>query len=73
MGIEIVERRGPKINKWDTPSPAVGKCPCGKLVCLSNPLDNECSCGKCYNMMGSEVIPSWKCNLNGEPHDPFET
>lgn len=70
--LEIIEKRGIKVNRWDTPTPAVGKCTCGALVSLDHPLDNECRCGKCYNMSGSEVIPSYKCDANGEPFDPFE-
>lgn len=36
-------------------NPAVGLCYCGKKVELADPLDNDCSCGRCYNMSGQEV------------------
>lgn len=49
--------------------PAIGKCRCGAEVQLSHPLDNECGCGLCYNMSGQTVIPSWKCDAQGEPYD----
>jgi len=49
--------------------PAVGRCSCGREVVLSDPLDNECECGACYNMSGQAVIPSRCCDDRGEPID----
>lgn len=49
--------------------PARGECRCGRIVNLANGLDNECECGRCYNSSGSEVVPSWKCDEQGEPYD----
>lgn len=48
--------------------PAVGRCHCGNKVYLSDPLDNECQCGACYNMSGQQVTPSWECDETGEPY-----
>lgn len=53
--MKIIEKRGPKLNKWDTPTPAIGLCECGKQVCLQHPLTNECDCGRAYNLVGNEV------------------
>lgn len=33
-------------------------CSCGEEVYLIDPLDNLCTCGKCYNLFGQEVTPS---------------
>jgi hypothetical protein len=53
--VKIIEPRGPKLNRWETPTPAVGLCACGRRVYLSHPLDNECDCGLIYNMSGQRV------------------
>jgi hypothetical protein len=53
--------------------PATGVCQCGAQMVLSDPLDNLCFCGRCYNMSGQEVTPSWECygglDGTGEPID----
>lgn len=54
--IEIVEKRVPRINKWDTATPAVGRCVCGHLVVLQDNLTNDCDgCHRAYNLVGNEV------------------
>lgn len=50
-------------------APAEAQCHCGDIVLLSDPLDNTCSCGRCYNMSGQEVIPSWECDDQGNPYN----
>lgn len=55
VNIKIIARRGPKLNQWDTPTPAIGECDCGRHVVLQNPLNNECQCGKNYNLSGNRV------------------
>lgn len=51
---KIIERRGIKINKWDTPTPALAECACGRRLTLCGN-DNECGCGRCYNLFGNEI------------------
>lgn len=36
--------------------PAIGECPCGDEVILSN-FTNSCDCGRDYNMSGQELAP----------------
>ena len=53
-----------------TTSPALGLCPCGFSVLLSDPLDNTCDhCGLTYNSGGQQVIPSSLCDSAGNPLD----
>jgi hypothetical protein len=52
-------------------SPAEGRCNCGKMVILDDPLDNQCDCGRCYNSGGQEVTPSWECDEQGNPYADF--
>lgn len=68
VGTEFSE---PYINTFRSHwvEPAVGRCSCGREVVLSDPLDNECECGACYNMSGQAVIPSRCCDDRGEPID----
>jgi hypothetical protein len=48
--------------------PAVGRCDCGRKVVMSDPMDNVCDgCGRCFNSGGTEVIPTWECDDQGEP------
>jgi hypothetical protein len=55
---------------WSYWQPAEMKCGCGMLIHLTDALDNECErCGKYYNMSGQEVIPSHKCDEQGNPYD----
>jgi hypothetical protein len=61
---EVVET----VARWT--KPATGKCYCGQMVELDHSLDNLCSgCGTCFNMNGQEVVPSWRCDEQGEPYD----
>lgn len=48
------------IKSWELSGidPAQGRCKCGQVVTLDDPLDNFCQCGLCYNMSGQQVIPS---------------
>lgn len=49
-------------------TPAVARCTCGAEVDLGHPLDNVCdACGRCFNMSGQEVTPSWQCDEQGNP------
>lgn len=57
------------LNSYVTP--AVGRCVCSRTVSLSDPLDNECKCGRWFNMGGQEVIPSHLCDDHGNPHDGY--
>ena len=57
----------PVVHTYQNRVPATGRCGCGRLVSLDNPLDNPCDCGACYNMSGQQVTPSWECNEQGEP------
>ena len=41
------------VNRYT--EPAVGLCSCGSKVYLDDPMDNDCACGRCYNMSGQEV------------------
>ena len=50
-------------------APAEALCTCGRTVYLDDPLDNECECGKCYNMSGQQVTPSWQCDEQGNPYE----
>ncbi len=61
MAIEILER--------DNEGIAIGKCSCGRKLTLYYALDNECSCGKCYNSSGQSVTPSYQCDAQGNPID----
>jgi hypothetical protein len=61
MAIEILER--------DSEGIAIARCSCGRKLHLYNSLDNECSCGKCYNSSGQSVVPSWECDEQGNPID----
>lgn len=76
MSITIVEKRSPKLNKWDTPSPAVGRCECGSLVVLQSST-NECDCGRRYNIVGNELRRRPACSClrctNGLDGCNFET
>ena len=56
-------------NHWT--ESAVGKCSCGREVVLSDPLDNSCDCGLCYNSGGQQVVPSWECDAQGNPDDGY--
>lgn len=33
----------------------VARCVCGAEILLIDPLDNDCECGRIYNMSGQEV------------------
>jgi hypothetical protein len=48
-------------------SPAEGRCNCGRIVVLEDPLDNFCDCGRCYNSSGQEVTASSQCDDQGNP------
>ena len=37
--------------------PATMRCSCGRVLSLSDPLDNECECGKLYNSSGQGLRP----------------
>ena len=50
-------------------APAEALCSCGRTIYLDDPLDNECECGKCYNMSGKQVTPSWQCDEQGNPYE----
>jgi hypothetical protein len=52
--MKIIEKRVPRLNKWDESIPAVGECVCGERICLSSS-DNECTCGRRYNLVGNEL------------------
>lgn len=52
--VKIIEKRGIKINRWDTPTPALVECECGRRLTLDGN-DNECECGRCYNLVGNEL------------------
>jgi hypothetical protein len=45
------------------------RCDCGDELYLHDPLDNLCTCGRCYNMSGQKVLPSWHPDIE-EPLDP---
>lgn len=65
MSIKIIKERHSEYRG----SPAVGQCHCGREVLLDDPLDNVCNnCGRCYNMSGQEVTPSWDCDEEGNPY-----
>lgn len=55
------------VNRYTVP--ATGKCVCGRTVELDDPLDNVCECGRCYNMSGQPVVPSWECDEQGNPYE----
>ncbi len=38
-------------------NPAVAECYCGKELVLDNWLENECECGRNFNMSGQELAP----------------
>jgi len=46
---------------------ATGRCACGAIVELSDPMDNECDCGRWFNWGGQEVIPMHECR----DHDDY--
>lgn len=51
---------------------ATARCYCGAVVSLDDPLDNDCVCGKCYNMSGQEVTPNYgraECTADGWAFD----
>ena len=50
-------------------APAELRCDCGRIVYLHNPLNNDCDCGRCFNMSGQSVINSRLCDEQGEPYD----
>ena len=50
-------------------APAELLCDCRRIVFLNDPLDNDCTCGRCYNMSGQQVINSRDCDEQGEPYD----
>lgn len=52
------------VNRWT--EPAIGKCHCGREVELSNALENECACGRLFNMSGQELRANWKRELYEE-------
>lgn len=77
-GLEIAElARKQGLNGYvqaytrHTVKPAEGKCGCGRTVYLSDPMDNVCDCGACYNMSGQQVIPSWELTDDGYPSHPW--
>lgn len=65
MAIKIITQRHAHYYK----SPAEARCTCGALIELPDALDNECACGRCYNMAGQQVTPSWKCDEQGNPYE----
>lgn len=53
--------------------PALLRCHCGRNVELWDALDNDCECGRCYNLSGQAVIRSTDCDDQGNPYgDDFE-
>lgn len=56
-------------REWSHFEYAVAQCHCGRKITLSDPLDNTCECGRCFNMSGQEVIPSWECDAQGNPYE----
>ena len=52
------------VNRYWEPTKA--RCECGKVIYLEDPMDNECSCGRCYNMGGQRVTPMSECRHNDD-------
>lgn len=61
----ITEDRDGFTRSWI--EPATGRCACGAVVLLEDPMDNFCECGRCFNMSGQEVIPMADCR----DHDDY--
>ena len=61
--------KGIKKYSWNYFECAVGKCECGHVIDLYDPLDNFCTCGLCYNSSGQLVTPSGDCDEAGHPYD----
>ena len=56
--------KGLVFSYWES---AIGRCSCGALVTLDDPMDNFCDCGRCFNWGGQEVIPLAEC----QDHDDY--
>ena len=69
LGQEDVIDEGVHITTSWWWEPAVGKCDCGRKLTLSDPLDNFCDCGLCFNSSGQRVTPSSECDDQGNPYD----
>jgi len=53
------------VRRYSEPAEAI--CHCGRTVYLEDPMDNECDCGRCFNMSGREVLPMSACR----DHDDY--
>jgi hypothetical protein len=54
-GTHEVTDKGVNENSWSFMEPSVGKCSCGRKVTLEFSDDNECLCGRLYNLYGQEL------------------
>lgn len=61
-----------KTRSWSYREPAIARCYCGAELELSDPLDNVCECGRCFNSSGQGVVPSWRCDEQGNPYEDYE-
>jgi|SRR5579883_3214897 hypothetical protein len=51
---------------------AVGKCACGQMVTLEDPLTNTCECGREYNSSAQLLAPRSQWEEVWDEDDPFE-